>query len=114
MSYIFTPALKHERARLILERLFTDDKKERLTEGALLLLLVFGGGYMSFLLADPAGLKAALTAGLACTSVASIARTAVAGTPVRAILAPAPIAPTEPHGPTGGPKKTGTQKTSKQ
>lgn len=78
MSYIFTPALTREdRARLILEHLLSDDRKERLKEGILLVLIVVAGSYLAFRVFEPSNYRLAISAGLGWTSAASVARTTV-------------------------------------
>lgn len=81
MSYIFTPTLtKDKHARIILERLFSDEAtaKEKAIESLLLMLVVFAGGYLAFVILEPSSAKNAVTAGLGWTSSASVARTSIA------------------------------------
>lgn len=75
MSYLFTPTFGDSEARVVFERLFFGRKKHsRKLELFLLLVNVFGGAGVAYILLEPNTPKLAMTAGLGWTSVASIAR----------------------------------------
>ena len=76
MSYIFAPTFDDGRARVIFERLFWVEGKERVVEWLLFLINVFGGAFIAVVFTEPSTPKMAVAAGLGWTSLASIARTA--------------------------------------
>jgi uncharacterized membrane protein YbjE (DUF340 family) len=79
MSYIYSPTFDDAEARLVFHRLFFGRKRQRALEFFLLLLNVFAGAGLAYLILEPTTTKLAVTAGLGWTSIASIVRTTAGG-----------------------------------
>lgn len=79
MTYVLSPTFGDDKkARTVLSTFFYGSREEQVVESWLLLLVVFGGAGLAFILVSPINPRMAVTAGLGWTSCVSAGRTTYA------------------------------------